>query len=112
MKAILLATAMTLAMGSAAIAQDTTAPATPAAPTTTPGAPDSTDSSGAAPAAPAPADGTAAPAPADAASAPATPDASATPAAATTDYPACSKSVTDKCIEKGGAHAHKAKKKR
>lgn len=125
MKAILLATAMSLALASAAVAQDATSPAAQQpsngqTPGDTSGAPASSmgDSSTPAPAtpdasapAPAPADASA-PAPADASATPAPADASGAPAASTTDYPACSKSVTDKCVEKGGAHKAKKMKRK
>lgn len=103
MKALFLATA--LMMGGAAIAQDTTMP--PAAPAT-----------GAMPATPAaPADAAMPPADASTAMPPATtatdPSASgamssstgmsATPSAGSDNYPVCSKTVTDRCVQKGAA---------
>ena len=99
MKMILFASA--LALGSAAFAQDTMpAPTTPPA-----------DQSAPAPAAPDTP-------PPPAAAAPAETPTPAAPAAAATDdsnLPACSRTVTDKCVQRGGSghHAtmHHAKKK-
>ena len=117
MKIILFASA--LALSTAAIAQDTTAPATP------PATPDATQ-----PAMPPATPDASAPAAAPDASAPAAaPDASAMPAAPAagdagnasgaqqqaqstddSNLPACSKSVTDKCVQKGGSGHHAAHK--
>jgi hypothetical protein len=56
----------------------------------------------------------AATAPADAAAPAAAPDSSAAaaPAAAPADLPACSRTVTDRCIEKGSAPKKASKKKK
>jgi hypothetical protein len=118
MKIILFASA--LALSTAAIAQDTTAPATPPATpdATMPATPPATPDASMPPAAPATPDA-AAPAAAPDASAPAAMPATgdtgnmtgAQSQASSTDdsnLPACSKSVTDKCVQKGGkGMAHK-----
>jgi hypothetical protein len=120
MKIILFASA--LALSTAAIAQDTTAPAAPAATpdATQPATPPATPDASAPAAAPAP----------DASAPAAAPDASAMPAAPAaggdtgnasgaqqqaqstddSNLPACSKSVTDKCVQKGGSGHHAAHK--
>ncbi|WBO23507.1 hypothetical protein [Sphingomonas abietis] len=93
MKMILFASA--LALSTAAMAQDTTAPATPPADATAPATPDAA----AAPAAPD-------------ATAPAADASAAAPAADDSNLPTCSKTVTDKCQQGGKATAHKHWKKK
>ncbi len=99
-----------LALGTAAIAQDASAPQTPPAATpmpdaTAPAAPATTAPDASMPAAtnsaaPAP-DASAMPAPATTS----TPDAMATASATdTSNYPTCSRSVTDKCVQRGAVH--------
>lgn len=114
MKIILFASA--LALSTAAIAQDATAPATPPADATAPAA---TPDASMPPAAPATPDATAPAAAPDASAPAAAPDASAAPmtgdssgnmagaqqAASSVDdssLPKCSKTVTDKCVQSGG----------
>lgn len=109
MKMMLFASA--LALSTAAIAQDTTpAPTTPPADQSAPAAPaeaapPATPAEAAPPAAPAEA---AAPAPAAGSS---VPPATAAAAAATDDsnLPVCSRSVTDKCVQKGASSHHVTK---
>lgn len=105
-KKSLMILAATLSFGSAAaFAQDATPPAAPAAPT------DATAPM--APAAPAAADpGMSSPAPA--ASAPSAMQAATPTPPDTSSYPTCSRTVTDKCVQKAGSggHAKKWKKKK
>jgi|UPI0003B5DAD3 hypothetical protein len=111
MKIILFASA--LALSTAAIAQDATAPATPPADATAPAAaPDASMP----PAAPATPDATAPAAAPDASAAPMAGDSSgnmagAQQAASSVDdssLPKCSKTVTDKCVQGGKSTGHKA----